>query len=424
MILFYVDGAIFRFLVIAFIFLAPLHSLVKAYLGFSIYPILALGLVSLLGVAGRGTKNKENVGLWCEPGNFLMLALVMLLAPKMQTLGDLRTLAGAIVVPYVIGVLFARVAPAAEQPLDEWLTAYLAAKVCLLLCFADVFMTAYPTRPLFEGKAIYLQFGWGLEVFPSLLLLIAQRQAQSRKRSLSVPLVCLGMLLSAFVLAGMNSRSLLLIALALTTITSVLCIRSSRLRIIGLFGFPLCLALSLGILPNRLDHLMRMLDTVLCQITAGNLFCMGGADRSSEMRLERIALGLLTPENLSYGAAPDFQSTFFIGSHFWPAQLFYYFGLFGLTVFLLILARFFERTFRLIRKAGHEDCYLAGLGLFAFAFGLHVFYAGNLLNDPVLFLLMGLAMNIRCSRPKTEGSAPNRELRSPPVVGDVRGRDK
>jgi hypothetical protein len=385
---------LFRIMLIAFVFLAPLHSLIKAHIGFSIYPFLALGLLLLLSLSWIRLDSGRSARLWRDPGNLLMMCLVALLAPKMQTASDMSTFAGAIVVPYLIGALFARTQAASASSLDSVLTVYLAAKVCLLVGFAQVFMTSYPARPQFEGRAIYLQFGWGIEVLPSLVLLAVQRRMQSVAGTGALIAALAGLLLSAFVLVGMNSRALLAIALLITAVTSIFYLRAPLLRILGLVGFPLFVALSLGLVPNRLDHMLRMVETVLCHVGVSDLFCKGATDGSSLMRLERIAFGFLTPQNLWYGAEPDFQSVFFKGSHFWFAQLFFYFGVIGLAAFLVVFGRFLGRVVGLMRADGFENGGARGLGLFAFAFSLHVFYAGNVLNDPVLFLLMGLVMNL------------------------------
>lgn len=378
----------------AFVFLAPLHSLIKAHIGFSIYPSLALGLLLFLTLSWMRLDADRRARVWTDPGNLLMLCLVVLLAPKMQTMSDMSTFAGAIVVPYLIGALFARAQAGSASSLDAALTAYLTAKACLLIGFTQAFMTSYPARPLFQGQAIYLQFGWGIEVLPSLLLLAVQRRMQSGAGTGALIAALAGLLLSAFVLVGMNSRSLLAIALLVTAVTSILYLRPPLLRIVGLFGFPLFVALCLGLVPNRLDHMIRMIETLLCHLGVSDLFCTGDADGSSLMRLERIAFAFLTPQNLWYGAEPDFQSVFFKGSHFWFAQLFYYFGIIGLAAFLVVFGRFLGRVFWLVRANGFEHGCARGLGLFAFAFSLHVFYAGNMLNDPVLFMLMGLVMNL------------------------------
>jgi hypothetical protein len=407
------------FFLLAFFFLAPLHTLVKVHIGFSIYPYLALGLLAFLGLALRKVYRAVAATVWREPGNWLMLAFIALLMPKMQTTSDLSTFAGAIVAPFLIGVLFARLKPMSEQSFDITLVAFLAAKVCLLLCFVQAFMAEYPARPLFEGRAIYLQFGWGIEVFPSVLLLLVQWRAQSGRRFGVAIVAGVGVLLSAFVLVGMNSRSLLLIALVLTVATCVLYVRPTLLQMLGLVGFPLCVALFLWLLPNRLDHLIRMLDTVLCGVGVDELFCAAGHDRSAEMRLDRIAMGFSTPENLIYGAEPDFLSVFFKGSHFWPAQVFYYFGVVGFSAFSLVFGRFSYCALRIMHTAQRNGGYGAGLGLFALAFGLHVFYAGNLFNDPVLFLLMGLVVNIAPCGSALACTVQNPELRLDCVANEA-----
>ncbi|HEY9194261.1 MAG TPA: hypothetical protein VIO81_15435 [Methyloversatilis sp.] len=414
-------GVFFHSLLLCFIFLAPLHSLIAAHLGFSIYPALALAfLLSLMVSMPNGSSGRSMVR-WLTAENALMLCYCAVLLPKMQTANDLHTFAGAVVVPYMIGALFAHAVPENERALDRSLTAYLAAKVCLLLGFTHVFMVAYPARPLFEGRAIYLQFGWGVEVFPCLLLLAASRWMPAGLRWPWMMLCCLALFAAAFVLVGMNSRSLLLLALILTCLTSALYLKSSpSLRMLGLVGFPLCVLLSLWILPNRLDHLIRMFDTVLCRLGAGDIFCVDYADKSAIMRMERIVAGFLAPEDTAFGAEPDFRSVFFKGSHFWPAQVFYYFGGLGLAIFSLLFARFFAVILRLVHSARRSDVDVAGLGLFAAAFGAHVFYAGNMFNDPVLFLLMGLVMNLDAGR-SGYFLSPARSAPAPLSAADVDG---
>ena len=92
-------GTFFRILLMCFIFLAPLHSLIAARLGFSIYPVLALAFLLSLMMSMPNVFSRQSAARWLTTENALMLCYCAVLLPKLQTARDLNTFAGAVAVP-------------------------------------------------------------------------------------------------------------------------------------------------------------------------------------------------------------------------------------------------------------------------------------------------------------------------------------
>lgn len=380
-------GGLPYIVLVMFVFTAPLHMLVADKLGYSVYAYVCFFLIGV--PLSRFLFFAKQNGLWkVDIGglstNAIFLVSVSLLFLRFSPHVGVSRILGAVAVPYVIGLLYSRCL--VPDKLGRVLYVGLLAKCLLLVAFAASYFEIYPKRPLFEGRAVYLWFGWGLDALACMLILKIQESDGTLIRLLLYAMLSI----LAFNLAGMNSRTLLLLAIGLASGAFFLTRSETARGLAGLIAFLLSIVFFVWLLPGRLDHISNMIQTLSCGAVHMNCDALAYVDKSTELRLEPIVSGEALPENYIFGDSVDNSNVTHLGGHFWPLAVLKFGGLLGITCFLALFGNFLLKSLRMTLSRRRGAIFL---GLFALSFAAHILYVGNIFNNPVLFLIMGFVLN-------------------------------
>lgn len=369
-----------------FIFTAPLHMYAADRLGFSLYGPVCLLLVAMAVwklTVFHGWTRWGHIASKDVVASAIFLILTALLFSRFSShVGPARIL-GAITVPYLIGLLYSKyVLP---DRFGQILYLGLILKCLALISLWPSYFDILPKRPLFDGRAAYLWFGWGLDALACMLVLKLSGVGKTYRAAIYAVLAVL-----AFNLVGMNSRTLLFLSGLFAL--SVFFFDSPRFKAsaVGVTVFLLSALSFISWIPGRIDHVNSMLQTFLCTSAGYDCDSLSYLDKSTELRIEPIISGGGIPENLIFGDAVGEHDAQYLGNHFWPLAVFKYGGVFGLACFIGLILYFLSRTLATIFSSRQGDRFL---GLFALSLIFQVFYAGNIFNNPVLFLMMGFMLN-------------------------------
>lgn len=375
-------------LMAAFVVFTALSHTLAQFMDWSIYPLLLLILVLLNAIILL--KSRDSFWTGINAANFSMLGFIASLVIVVETLDGLETILGAILLPYTLGAIYAFRKPDGVK-IEEYLLLFLVLKSLLVLFFLDGLLAEFPVRPQFEGRAIYLQFGWALDVAPFLItyyLLVIRKVS-----ALNVSLVALAMFVLAFVIVAMASRTMLLLSVAFTALFSLIFFRDIKLKFFGILIYPVSVLLFLMIFPSKQEHLLSMLTTVKDMAYMGQV--SDGADKSSAIRLRGFwDTFFMTNLSTKEHSLELSSKNFYWAGHFWFGQIKYYTGYLGLFLFISVLIFFLIRLYQIFQKMKFENCfYTVTIIAFSVSYSFHVFYVGGILNDPIFFFFLGLVVN-------------------------------
>lgn len=385
-------------LLAVFIVFTPLNTVVSEFLGWSIYPYYLLLLI-FLNVALLGYTSESKTTVLRNPANILMFCFTAMLMYKVESIDSLQTVLGAVLLPYVLGALYVLKRNETSQ-FEICLFVLLVVKSILVLFFFEELIKDYPIRPQFEGRAIYLRFGWALDVVPFLIVYFLYKK--QKIKTVHVVIVSAILFLLAFVIVTMASRTMLILSVFLTMIFSLIYITDSKVKLFGGAVYPIFVLIILLVFPVKQEHFFNMINTmtsfVTCSITDGCL----PEDKSTAIRLEGFFSTLSNKNDTSQDYPLDIDSAnFYWAGHFWLGQIKYYTGMLGLLLFVSLIICFMVSLYRLFKRK-REGSSVSGvlLIMMSLSYLFHIVYAGGILNDPVFFLLLGLVVNLSLSNTK------------------------
>ena len=182
---------------------------------------------------------------------------------------------------------------------------YLIFKLIILLGFYDFYSIQFPRRPVVEGIALYLWFGWGMDFFVVSLGFYINHTKSKINQYFSVAAA----FALAFVLVGINGRSILYISI-MVSIVGVFFLKS-RKSLILLLTFIAGVLVFTFYIPGRVEHLISML------ISLSNSFYLDGTvpDKSTEIRISGLVFYFSVDPSF-FGVDHDFVYRY----HFLPGQ--------------------------------------------------------------------------------------------------------
>lgn len=392
--------AVITFLMAGFVIFAALSPILTQFTNWSIYPfylsLLILGNAFLL----QGSQ-KNFREILVNPANLAMFCFIAVLVYVVETAEGLETILGAILLPYGLGLIYAYT-KSEDMRFENYLLLLLALKALLILFFLDDLLSEYPVRPQFEGRAIYLQFGWALDVAPFLVtyyLLVKQKAS-----TVNMAQVMIFMFVFAFVIVSMVSRTMIILSLAFTAIFSFLYLRDVKIKLFGIFFYPVVVLVLLLMFPVKQQHLLGMFTT-LTGMTDIALFSDNSLiDKSTTIRMQGILDTFFTKETSTAGHQLDLSSKkFYWAGHFWIGQIKYYTGYVGLLLFMTLIFCFMWGLYQLSQRMKYERQF-ASVTLIAVSVSylFHIFYVGGILNGPIFFLLLGLVVNLKIPKDSVE----------------------
>lgn len=380
------------FLLAVYVVFISLNTAISQSLDWSIYPFFLLLLIylNIALLSCNGNSKYYNAAL-ISPANLLMLCFTAMLIFKVDNVDSLKTVIGAVFLPYLLGVMYALRRGESIQ-LERYVFILLIFKAVLVLVFFNELIKDYPLRPEFQGRAIYLQFGWALDIAPFLIVyFMYKKQKLTTESALIVSII---LFIIAFVIVTMLSRTMIILSVLLTMIFSLISIKEIKIKLFGATAYPVFVFICLLAFPLKQDHLFSMANTMASFVTASDTIYL--PDKSTLIRMEGF-FATLFDKNISSDKHPlDVKSgDFYWAGHFWLGQINYYIGKFGLLVFVLLTTYFIVNVYKLFMRRHHGDDFSnVTLIMLSISYLLHPLYVSGILNDPIFFLLLGLLVNL------------------------------
>lgn len=381
------------FLSVLYIFLAPLFLTIKNFTGFSIYMPLA-AIMALLSAAHLQANSPLILAAIREnSGNLLMLLFALIVVIKAPYFSEFVNLSGAIFFPFFLGAFLAFVYKE-KQYFGYLLFSLVMARILIVSFFIPEMLATYPKRPEFDGRAIYLIFGSGLDVAPLMILFFFREKI--RKNFVSYFSLAILIFFVAFLIVGANSRSFIALSMVITPVFTFIFIKDHALRMFGLVLYPAAVVICLFAIPGRFDHFAKIITSFMNVGSQSDLANI--QDESISIRTGKIVHGFEVSNSPFFGKELRLNDDFLKGSHSWLVQIYYYFGVVGLSIFLWLNFFYVKKVLHILKLASSNlRAYSAPLlfvALFSISFFLHIFYAASFVNDPVYFLLLGLLINL------------------------------
>ena len=319
----------------------------------------------------RREKNRK----WQAPINFLIVSVVLfviVLIKFNEHIGYSKIL-GAMVVPFFIGLLLST--GNRLERFGQLLFYYLIVKLIILLAFYDLYFLQTPRRPVIEGIALYLWLGLGMDFFVVLLGLYI-----NHSKSKIFQCSCMGAAIAlAFVLVGINSRSILYISV-MASISGMIILKSKESSVL-LLTFIAALLIFMLYIPGRAEHFTNMLASLSSLIQLDGIV----PDKSTELRINGLVF--------YFSADPSFfgvDRDFVYHHHFLPGAIYYNLGLLGLFIYMVFCIYYIHAGLLLFSR-GFSD---KAIALFAASIFMSTLYTGNLFNSVYLFLFAGLMIGL------------------------------
>lgn len=380
-----------EFLMAGFVTFAALAPVFAQFANWSIYPFY-LSLLILLNIFLLIQNQKSFWDIAVNPANIAMLCFIAVLTYVADTAEGFDTIFGAVLLPYALGLMYALSKPR-EKKFEQYVLILSAFKALLVLFFLDGLLSEYPIRPQFEGRAIYLQFGWALDVVP--FLIIYYLFTKQKTSAISMAKVSLVLFVLAFVIVSMASRTMIILSLAFTVIFSFLYLSEMKIKLFGILFYPLAVFVLLMMLPVKQEHLLNLFATLGDMTNLSPFADSSSGDKSTSIRIRGLLDTFSTKDGLSEKYPLDLSSkNFYWAGHFWIGQLKYYTGYLGVLIFLTLIFYFVRGIYRLSERVRHEKCFHSvTLIALSVSYLFHIFYVGGILNDPIFFVLLGLVAN-------------------------------
>jgi len=386
------------FLLAVYVVFVSLNPVISQSLGWSIYPFFLLLLLFLnTALLSCVSNSKYYKATLISPANMLMVCFTAMLFFSVETMDGFKTVLGAVLLPYLLGVMYALRRSESSQ-LERYLFILLLIKSLLVLVFFNELIKEYPLRPEFQGSAIYLQLGWALDVVPFLVVYFMYKK--HKLTAASALIVSIVLFVLAFVIVTMLSRTMIILSVLMTMIFSFIFIREIKIKLFGATVYPVFVLVCLLAFPLKQDHLFSMAKTMtnFAAVTEAT----DSPDKSTLIRIEGI-FSTLFDKNISSEEHPlDVKSgNFYWAGHFWLGQVNYYIGKFGLFIFILLTTFFILNIYNLFKTRHYGDDFSnVILIMLSISYLLHPLYVSGILNAPIFFLLLGLVVNLNSTNAK------------------------
>lgn len=386
-------------ILILYIAVQPFHQLIAEYFRHSYLYLSLIALTAGLGLLFFRIKcgelsrlligffrapshcdaRKENNQKWKLPINFFIasIALFLIIYIKFNEYVGFSKIMGAIIVPFFIGLLLSTVGRL--KKFGQSIFYYLIFKLIILLGFCDLYFIQSPRRPVFEGIALYLWFGLGMDFFVVSLGLYANHT----KSKINQYFCVVAAVALAFILVGINSRSILYLSIMVSIFGAFFL--KSRMSLMLFLTFIAGVLVFIFYIPGRVEHLINMLTSL------SNLIYLDGTvpDKSTELRISGLGF-YFSVEPSFFGVDHDFV----YHHHFLPGAIYYNLGLLGFFVYIVFCVYYIYLGFKLFSGEYSDKT----ISLFAASVFMSTLYTGNLFNSVYLFLFAGLMIGLLSGR--------------------------
>lgn len=386
------------FLLAVYVVFVALNPAISQFLGWSIYPFYLLLLIFLNTALLCANFNRKTYNIVLIGSvNILMILFVAMLIYEIESMDGFKTVLGAVLLPYILGVMYA-LRKSEVSHLERYIFVLLIFKSLLVLVFFSELIKDYPLRPEFQERAIYLQFGWALDVAPFLLVYFLYKKQKVTLASTFIVSIVLFVL--AFVIVTMLSRTMIILSVLMTIIFSLIFIKKTKIKLFGAIAYPVFVLLCFSAFPLKQDHLFSMANTVINSVIVGET--IDSTDKSTLIRMKGF-FSILFGNNISLEEHPlDLKSgNFYWAGHFWLEQIKYYIGKSGLLVFIILYSFLIISIYRLFKNRHYGDDFSnVTLIMLSISYLLHPLYVSGILNAPIFFLLLGMVVNLNSTNAK------------------------